>query len=139
MTEVSKAMRQVADDVRHMLANRTRSNVDEMDRGTLFQTGSNAIAISGKHTRSGRPVTSHDPHKGLAYVNDAESQYVVHIENDCIYGPADAVLSVTVEGAVIGLHNKDVDAMFTYSPVDMTDWLILFKLVYQNMQNSQEI
>jgi penicillin amidase len=97
--------------------------------GTEFQPGSNAWAISGKHTASGKPILANDPHLEFSLPS---TWYQVHIE------AAVAGLNVTgvslpgVPAVIIG-HNQRIAWGVTNLGFDVQD-LYLEKLDPRNGQ-----
>jgi penicillin amidase len=83
--------------------------------GTEFQPGSNAWAISGKHTASGKPILANDPHLEFSLPS---TWYQVHIE-----APDLDVTGVSLPGvpAVIIGHNQRIAWGVTNLGFDVQD------------------
>ncbi len=86
--------------------------------GTEFQPGSNAWAISGKHTASGKPILANDPHLEFSIPS---TWYQVHLE-----APGLDVTGVSLPGvpAVIIGHNQRIAWGVTNLGFDVQDLYI---------------
>ncbi len=84
--------------------------------GTEFQPGSNAWAISGKHTASGKPILANDPHLEFGLPS---TWYQVHLEA----APGLNVTGVSLPGvpAVIIGHNQRIAWGVTNLGFDVQD------------------
>jgi penicillin amidase len=86
-----------------------------MRLGTEFQPGSNAWAISGKHTASGKPILANDPHLEFSVPS---TWYQVHMQ-----APGLNVTGVSLPGApcvIIG-HNERIAWGVTNLGFDVQD------------------
>ncbi|MGD0437915.1 MAG: penicillin acylase family protein, partial [Bryobacteraceae bacterium] len=93
--------------------------------GTEFQPGSNAWAISGKHTASGKPLLANDPHLEFSIPS---TWYQVHLQ-----APGLDVTGVSLPGVpcvIIG-HNRRIAWGVTNLGFDVQD-LYLEKIDMQN-------
>jgi len=86
--------------------------------GTEFQPGSNAWAISGKHTASGKPILANDPHLEFSLPS---TWYQVHLQ-----APGLDVTGVSLPGvpAVIIGHNQRIAWGVTNLGFDVQDLYI---------------
>jgi penicillin G amidase len=86
--------------------------------GTEFQPGSNAWAISGKHTASGKPILANDPHLEFSLPS---TWYQVHLQ-----APGLDVSGVSLPGvpAVIIGHNQRIAWGVTNLGFDVQDLYI---------------
>jgi penicillin amidase len=86
--------------------------------GTEFQPGSNAWAISGKHTASGKPILANDPHLEFSLPS---TWYQVHLQ-----APGLDVIGVSLPGvpAVIIGHNQRIAWGVTNLGFDVEDLYI---------------
>ena len=104
-----------------MLASGDKARVDFLFSsrvGSEFQPGSNAWAISGKHTASGKPILANDPHLEFAIPS---TWYQVHLN-----APGLNVIGVSLPGVpcvVIG-HNERIAWGVTNLGFDVQDLYI---------------
>ena len=104
-----------------MLASGDRAKVDFLFPsriGTEFQPGSNAWAISGKHTASGKPILANDPHLEWGIPS---TWYQVHLQ-----APGLDVIGVSLPGlpcVIIG-HNQRIAWGVTNLGYDVQDLYI---------------
>lgn len=104
-----------------MLASGDRAKVDFLFPsriGTEFQPGSNAWALSGKHTASGKPILANDPHLEWGIPS---TWYQVHLQ-----APSLDVTGVSLPGlpAVIIGHNQRIAWGVTNLGYDVQDLYI---------------
>ncbi len=94
---------------------RTRGLTPFARRALPGSQGSNEWAVSGRHTRNGRPIVANDPHLGL---DQPSTFYPIGLR-----APGLDVVGEGFAGApgVIVGHNRDIAWGATVNPMDVTD------------------
>ncbi len=94
---------------------RTKGLTPFAHRAEPGSQGSNEWAVSGRHTRNGRPIVANDPHLGL---DQPSTFYPVGLR-----APGLDVVGEGFAGApgVIVGHNRDIAWGATVNPMDVTD------------------